>query len=57
MLFKLSNLNSTLALTLDYLNLALNNSALKYNLLRFLVGLPLSLLPCNSIQNSIWLTH
>ena len=57
MLFKLSNLNSTLALTLDYLNLALNNSALKYSLPRFLVGLPLSLLPCNSIQNSIWLTH
>ena len=27
MLFKLSNLNSYLALTLDYLNLALNNSA------------------------------
>ena len=28
MLFKLSNLNSNLALTLVYLNLALNNSAL-----------------------------
>ena len=27
MLFKLSNLNSNLALTLRYLNLALNNSA------------------------------
>ena len=27
MLFKLSNLNSNLALTLGYLNLALNNSA------------------------------
>ena len=27
MLFKLSNLNSNLALTLDYLNPALNNSA------------------------------
>ena len=32
MLFKLSNLNSNLALTLGYLNPALNNSALKYNL-------------------------
>ena len=31
MLFKLSNLNSNLALTLGYLNRALNNSALKYN--------------------------
>ena len=29
-LFKLSNLNSNLALTLGYLNLALNNSALAY---------------------------
>ena len=29
MLFKLSNLNSNLALTLGYLNPALNNSALK----------------------------
>ena len=29
MLFKLLNLNSNLALTLGYLNLALNNSALK----------------------------
>ena len=28
MLFKLSNLNSNLALTLGYLNLAVNNSAL-----------------------------
>ena len=32
MLFKLSNLNSNLALTLGYLNPPLNNSALKYNL-------------------------
>ena len=31
MLFKLSNLNSNLALTLDYLNPALNNSALMKN--------------------------
>ena len=31
MLFKLSNLNSNLALTLGYLNPVLNNSALKYN--------------------------
>ena len=31
MLFKLSNLNSKLALTLGYLNPALNNSALKEN--------------------------
>ena len=31
MLFKLSNLNSNLALTLGYLNLALNNSALEYS--------------------------
>ena len=30
MLFKLSNLNSNLALTLGYLNPALNNSALCY---------------------------
>ena len=30
MLFKLSNLNSNLALTLGYLNLALNNSAQDY---------------------------
>jgi len=29
MLFKLSNLNSNLALTLGYLNPALNNSALR----------------------------
>ena len=29
MLFKLTNLNSNLALTLGYLNPALNNSALK----------------------------
>ena len=33
MLFKLSNLNSNLALTLGYLNPALNNSALQYKLL------------------------
>ena len=32
MLFKLSNLNSNLELTLGYLNPALNNSALKDNL-------------------------
>ena len=32
MLFKRSNLNSYLALTLGYLNPALDNSALKYNL-------------------------
>ena len=31
MLFKLSNLNSNLALTLGYLNLALNNWALVYS--------------------------
>ena len=31
MLFKLSNLNSNLALTLGYLNPALNNSALVYS--------------------------
>ena len=31
MLFKLSNLNSNLALTLGYLNRALNNSALDVN--------------------------
>ena len=31
MLFKLSNLNSNLALTLGYLNPALNNSALMKN--------------------------
>ena len=31
MLFKLSNLNSNLALTLGYLNPALNNSALNYS--------------------------
>ena len=30
MLFKLSNLNSNLALTLGYLNPALNNSALTF---------------------------
>ena len=32
MLFKLSNLNSNLALTVCYLNLALNNSALIFNI-------------------------
>ena len=32
MLFKLSNLNSNLALTLGYLNPALNNSAQKWEL-------------------------
>ena len=32
--FKLSNLNSNLALTLGYLNPALNNSALGYNKLQ-----------------------
>ena len=32
MLFKLSNLNSNLALTLGYLNPALNNSALFFKL-------------------------
>ena len=31
MLFKLSNLNSNLTLTLGYLNPALNNSAQEYN--------------------------
>ena len=31
MLFKLSNLNSNLALTLGYLNPALNNSALTHD--------------------------
>ena len=31
MLFKLSNLNSNLALTLGYLNPDLNNSALNFN--------------------------
>ena len=33
MLFKLSNLNSNLALTLGYLNPALNNSALEFEYL------------------------
>ena len=33
MLFKLSNLNSNLALTLGYLNPALNNSALAVKLI------------------------
>ena len=33
MLFKLSNLNSNLALTLGYLNPALNNLALIYSLI------------------------
>ena len=37
MLFKLSNLNSNLALTLGYLNPALNNSAL-YNIYEYLVS-------------------
>ena len=32
MLFKLSNLNSNLALTVGYLNLALKNSALIFNI-------------------------
>ena len=35
MLFKLSNLNSNLALTLSYLNPALNNSAQKFNFCDF----------------------
>ena len=34
LLFKLSNLNSNLALTLGYLNPALNNSALKYKCIK-----------------------
>ena len=38
MLFKLSNLNSNLALTLGYLNPALNNSALVYS--RNITNLP-----------------
>ena len=33
MLFKLSNLNSNLALTLGYLNPALNNSALEFTVI------------------------
>ena len=40
MLFKLSNLNSNLALTLDYLNPALNNSALLNKLKAMLRVLP-----------------
>ena len=39
MLFKLSNLNSNLALTVGYLNLALNYSTQNYTLL-FLKGRP-----------------
>ena len=35
MLFKLSYLNSNLALTLGYLNPGLNNSALTFNLMTF----------------------
>ena len=35
MLYKLSNLNSNLALTLGYLNPALYNSALEFPLLNF----------------------
>ena len=35
MLFNLSNLNSNLALTLGYLNPALNNSALDLKTLKF----------------------
>ena len=35
MLFKLSNLNSNLALTLGYLNPALNNSALYFKICKY----------------------
>ena len=40
MLFKLSNLNSNLTLTLGYLNPALNNSALEFNSLATIVQYP-----------------
>ena len=56
MLFKLSNLNSNLALTLGYLNPALNNSALVDSLV---VGLYreiafLKSLPCYNVFSPIY---
>ena len=51
MLFKLSNLNSNIALTLGYLNRALNNSALKNCFLVLLFIYVLESLESN------WLTY
>ena len=45
MLFKLSNLNSNLALTLGYLNPALNNSALDHNNRRIFVDVIVYIFP------------
>ena len=44
MLFKLSNLNSNLALTLSYLNPALNNSAL--DMVKYILKTVSSLFQC-----------
>ena len=49
MLFKLSNLNSNLALTLDYLNPALNNSALLNKLKAMLRVLSTTFKPVNNL--------
>ena len=47
--FKLSNLNSNLALTLDYLNPALNDSALLNKLKAMLRVLPTTFKPVNNL--------
>ena len=49
MLFKLSNLNSKLALTLSYNNPALNNSALLNKLKVMLRVLPITFKPVNNL--------
>ena len=49
MLFKLSNLNSNLAPTLDYLNPALNNSALLNKLKAMLRVLSTTFKPVNNL--------
>ena len=60
MLFKLSNLNSNLALTLGYLKPALNNSALMKNTTNSLenekdwTGIAGQLTWCNNNKNRVW---
>ena len=49
MLFNHSNMNSNLALTLDYLNPALNNSALLNKLKAMLRVLPTTFKPVNNL--------
>ena len=60
MLFKLSNLNSNLALTLGFLNPALNNSALMKNTTnsreneKDCTGIAGQLTWCNNTKNRVW---